>query len=100
MDGEVIAPAGCDFAVDADTAGPPGGRNNIRFDRVALHAVECRWLMGLVENSHGQEEQARPGVLVRCQVVLDVGLLDFDFALVVVVGTGDNVLDFDLGEEA
>ena len=52
--------------------------------------------MGLVENTHGDQEQARLHAHVAAQVVFYVGLLQFNFAVLAVAG--DRVLQFHLGE--
>ena len=92
----VIAPAGRELTAQGQTALPPGGGDDVLLDVIALHPVERVRLVGLVENTHGDQEQARLHAHVAAQVVFYVGLLQFNFAVLAVAG--DRVLQFHLGE--
>src|SRR5579864_8640912 len=55
------------IAVEAQAALAPGARDDQSLDEVALHAVEVGWLVMLIDESEGHQEQtaARAQVIVQ-----------------------------------
>ena len=63
---EIVAPAFTEAADELQSAFPPGGRDDVLLDRVALDAVEGVGLVGLVQDAdRNQEETAARGVVVE-----------------------------------
>src|SRR6185369_2218216 len=84
-------------ADDLQAAFAPRARDDRGLDEVALDAVERGRLVVLVEQSRGDEEQARAQRPLASQLALDERLFDLDLAGI--AGRRDRVLDLELGDE-
>jgi len=93
----VEAPARRDLAGKHGPADPPGGGDDVRLHRVALDAVETRWLVHFVEEASRDQEQAGAGAQALVEVHFQIALLEIDTA--VEVGIDGRMFVFDLGEE-
>src|SRR4051812_21148545 len=83
--------------MEAQAAFPPGAGDDQRLDEVALHAVEVGWLVMLVDEAEGHQEQTRTQGCLVDQLAINVELLNFELARV--IRGCNSVLDFVLGVE-
>jgi hypothetical protein len=78
---DVIAEPPAQLAMQPCAGLPPGGGDDIGLHRIALHAIERRRLVALVEVPHRDQEQAGlQGVSVG-EIEVDIGLLQLHLHL-------------------
>src|SRR5262249_22494433 len=99
-DADVVAEPLGEDAVHPYAELTPGRGDDASLDLVAHHAVVVRRLVRLIENADGNEKKAAFEIDAVALLVVDPGLLDLGFALVVLAHDGVLDLDFRVQRQA